>query len=75
MQKTIVVFLPTTTGEEVTGGQIEISLKWGFLPIDQKVDLCDALKQAGKSCPLEPGTQTLSVVQTIPSEAPSVSIS
>ena len=61
------------TDEEVTGGQIEIDLKWGFLPINQKVDLCDAVKQTGKSCPLQAGTQTISVKQTIPSEAPSVS--
>ena len=59
--------------ETVTGGDIEVSLKWGFLPIDQKVNLCDALKEAGKSCPLQPGAQTLSVEQTIPGDAPSVS--
>ena len=61
------------TDEEVTGGQIEIDLKWGFLPINQKVDLCDAIKEAGKSCPLQAGTQTISVKQPIPGEAPSVS--
>ena len=66
----------TYAGEEVTGGQIEIDLKWGFIPVPaQKQDLCTALKNGGKSCPLEPGTQpqTMSISQTIPSEAPSVS--
>ena len=59
----------TLLGEEVTSGNIEIDLKWGFIPVpSQTVKLCDALK-----CPLEPGTQTLSIVQQIPSEAPSVS--
>ena len=67
------LFLCTSTDEEVTGGQIEIDLKWGIFPINQKVDLCDALKQAGRSCPLQAGTQTISVVQTIPGDAPSVS--
>ena len=66
----------TLLGEEVTSGQIEIDLKYGFIPLPpQKVDLCDALKESGKSCPLEPGAQTLSISQQIPSEAPSVSSS
>ena len=61
-------------GEEVTSGQIEIDLKWGIIPLPaQKQDFCTALKQSGKACPLEPGTQTMTLAQTIPSEAPSVS--
>ena len=66
-------FFGTCVGEEVTSGQIEIDLKWGIFPIDQKEDLCTVLKQSGKACPLEPGTQTMTLSQTIPSVAPSVS--
>jgi hypothetical protein len=60
-------------GKEVKSGEIDIKLKDGFLPFVQKVDLCNTMKQAGGSCPLEPGKQTISLSLPIPSMAPKVS--
>ena len=57
----------------MTSGGIEIKLKWGIIPIDQKEDLCDILKQSGQACPLQAGNHTLTLSQSIPSEAPGVS--
>lgn len=72
----MIVLFGTYAGEEVTSGQIDINLKWGIIPLPaQKQDLCDALKQSGKACPLEPGTQTMTIAQQIPKAAPSVSYS
>lgn len=55
--------------EEVTGGKIEIDLKYGFIPIKQSLDLCSTVS----NCPLAAGMQTLSISKDIPGAAPSVS--
>ena len=59
-------------GEEVKSGDIEIHLKGGLIPFDDKLDLCKAVQKAGDSCPLEPGKHTLTVSMPIPSIAPKV---
>lgn len=58
----------------ITGGSIEVKLKWGFVQVlDQKVDLCDTLKDAKLECPLAAGSYTVSQGAAIPGEAPKVS--
>ena len=63
-----------TIGEEVTGGNIVVDIKYhGFKLKEITENVCDAAKETGKSCPIEPGTQTLTISQELPSIAPSVS--
>ena len=53
----------------MTSGNIEIDLKYGIFPLpSETTPLCDAV-----SCPINTGTQTLSIVEKIPSAAPGVS--
>ena len=58
----------------MTGGEIKVNLAIDKIPfISTVIDLCGEASQAGLSCPIAAGPQTLQVKQEIPDEAPSVS--
>lgn len=57
--------------EQITGGQIVLDLRYDWVvPVKKTVDLCDTLKQIGKSCPLPAGPLSISVAQQIPGAIP-----
>lgn len=59
--------------EQVTGGTVKVNLDIDKIPfISLNLDLCELLSDAGLSCPVSAGPQTLTVSQEIPDEAPSV---
>ena len=61
--------------EEVTSGQIKISLNYGTIPIiNETLDLCDLITQINKRCPLK-GDMTINVKESeaLPDYLPSVS--
>ena len=62
------------TDEEVTGGQVKVSLKYGVIPIySSTMDLCDLVMQlTSLKCPLAKGDHDVDIKQTIPGDAPSV---
>jgi len=60
--------------EEVTGGNIQLSLSINNIPfVNMPLDLCDAAQQAGLSCPLYKGNHSISITEDIPYLAPPVS--
>lgn len=61
-----------TIGKEVESGKIEIRLHDGVIPYTQIEDLCQVVQKEGKSCPLKPGKQSISLSTPIPSIAPKV---
>lgn len=64
------------TEEQVTGGSIALKLKWGIITVvHETLDLCKTAEQAGLSCPIAAGTQTVSGSAQIPGIAPGVSTS
>ena len=64
----------TSADEEVTGGNIQLSLSINNIPfVNMPLDLCDAVQQAGLSCPLSKGNHSISVTEEIPDLAPPVS--
>ena len=64
----------TSADEEVTGGNIQLSLSINNVPfVNMPLDLCDAVLQAGLSCPLSKGNHSISVTEVIPDLAPPVS--
>lgn len=52
--------------EKVTEGQIALDLKASFIHIDKKLDLCDAIKDANMTCPIQAGVLAISLTETIP---------
>lgn len=63
-----------STAETVTGGKVSIKVKLSFITVLNKdYDLCDMVKESGKSCPLESSTGVLSTKQSLPGSAPGVS--
>lgn len=61
-----------TPKEDITGGDTELQVKLGFLPVlKQEKKFCDAVSDGGGSCPLSSGsTYTLSIKQEVPSATP-----
>ena len=66
-----------TADEQVTGGQVEVKLSYGEVPLfHQLIDLCKLLEQVNITCPVKVGPVNNVLVKTkIPQEAPSVSLS
>lgn len=62
------------TGENLTSGEIDISVKYDkFVSVlNDKLKLCDAAKAADDPCPLKEGNHTIVEIESIP-KAPSVS--
>ena len=57
--------------EEVTGGNVKVYVKFGFLPVhDKTLDLCNVLKEVGEICPIQAGTATKTMTLEIPSAVP-----
>uniref|UniRef100_A0A0G4HZ13 MD-2-related lipid-recognition domain-containing protein n=1 Tax=Chromera velia CCMP2878 TaxID=1169474 RepID=A0A0G4HZ13_9ALVE len=62
-------------GEPVTGGSINLDLKYDrIIPYKKTIDLCQALKDAGDSCPINPGDVTIKATTSIPKIIPSGSL-
>ena len=60
-----------TLDEEVTGGNIQLTLSINNIPfVNLPLDLCDAAQQAGLSCPLSKGNHSVSISEDIPYLAP-----
>ena len=63
-----------STEEEVTGGEVIVKIKVGFIPIDKTFDLCELLSQVGEPCPVKPNSNGyFTISQDIPSILPGVS--
>ena len=59
--------------EQITSGQITVKIKYGIITVyDETLDLCDIAEQAGLTCPLAAGDNSLKITETIPSLVPSV---
>jgi hypothetical protein len=59
-------------GEQVTGGNVQVTAKYGIIPIlDKTYDLCALLPDIQQKCPVTPGTHNATVTETIPGAAPS----
>ena len=58
-------------GETVTSGVVDLTIKWGFIPLPIKptLDLCTLVP-----CPLQAGDGEFSVAKEIPDSLPGVSI-
>ena len=71
----IIAQFSSPAGEEVTGGEVKVSVKYGIIPVFSKTfNLCDEAKMIGLTCPLKPMMYpdgSLSV--DIPSAIPGVS--
>jgi hypothetical protein len=61
-----------TLTEQVTSGNVEIAVKWGFIPIKKTENLCDLIQQAGQTCPIAAGSHQITTSVDIPSDIPSV---
>ena len=61
--------------EEVTSGEVKLSLKYGSIPIvDETLDFCDLVTQINKQCPLKKGPLKIDFAkQQLPDYIPSVS--
>ena len=63
-----------TADEDVTGGNIKVSAKYGIIPVySNTLDLCDTAQEAGLKCPFGAGKHSLKITENIPGEVPSVS--
>ena len=61
--------------EDVTGGKIEFSVKYGIIPVFSKtMDLCAGIKLFGLKCPISAGKYQHSFEITIPFGLPEVSV-
>uniref|UniRef100_A0A0G4GDY6 MD-2-related lipid-recognition domain-containing protein n=1 Tax=Chromera velia CCMP2878 TaxID=1169474 RepID=A0A0G4GDY6_9ALVE len=59
-------------GDPVSEGSIDLDLKFDkVIPFKKSIDLCQALEEAGKSCPISPGDLEIAAKTTIPSLVPS----
>lgn len=60
--------------EEVTSGNVKVSLNYGTIPVvDETLDLCDLVTQVDKQCPLQKGPFPLKITANIPDYVPTVS--
>ena len=65
---------PSTAAEQVTGGKIAVSIKYGIIPVySTTLDLCTELKAAGITCPVAAGDHTATLSGTVPESIPGVS--
>jgi len=59
----------------VTGGSVKVDVKFGiFTVFDKTLALCDLAKQAGMTCPISAGAQTVKVTENVPDVPLSVSM-
>ena len=67
--------LNISTAEEVTGGEVKVSVKYGIIPVfSDTLALCDVLKDAKMSCPLKPeSSASITLSQEVPGGIPGVS--
>ena len=63
------------TAETVTGGSVDVSIKYGIIPVySNTFDLCELLSQVGDPCPEKPNSKGhFTISEDIPSEIPGVS--
>ena len=60
-----------SSGEEVTDGEISLSVKYGFLPVySNTFNLCSELLRAGTKCPLPKGVNIITVREVLPRTPP-----
>ena len=65
----------TCTDEQLSGGTVAVLVKYkGIITVLNKVfKICDLAEAVQKTCPIEGGKHDISVTETFPSYAPSVS--
>lgn len=69
--KSLTVDANITLSEEVTKGDIKLTIKYGIIPIiSMDLQLCDEVKAIGLQCPLEPKTYDGKLSVDIPSAIP-----
>jgi len=62
-------------GEPITGGSIDLDFKYDrIIPYKKSIELCKALKDAGFSCPVNPGEIQIAAKTSIPKIVPAGSL-
>ena len=64
------IFFLVYADEDVTGGEIDVNLKWGFIPFNKQIDLCSVLKP----CLMKAGNGSYSINEEVPGGIPGVSV-
>lgn len=64
-------------GQNVTGGTVGVSIKYmSIIPVvNKQFQLCNLATSVLKTCPLEAGVHEATLIESLPSYAPSVSSS
>jgi len=72
-----IIYQYVPAGQNVTGGTVRVSIKYmSIIPVvNKQFQLCNLAISVLKTCPLEAGVHEATLVESLPSYTPSVSLS